>query len=56
MSKAAIRHWDTDQGRAELAKLPQRDPSNELYEATEGRWLTTSVAHEDDRWDRLSAT
>lgn len=37
----------------EDAALPQRDPGYGLYETSDGRWLTTSIAHEDDFWDRL---
>ncbi|MGK7756059.1 CaiB/BaiF CoA transferase family protein [Roseovarius sp. C03] len=40
-------------GAAEDATLPQCDPGYALYETADGRWLTTSVAHEDDFWDRL---
>ncbi|WP_417522735.1 CaiB/BaiF CoA transferase family protein [Marinovum sp.] len=37
----------------EDASLPQRDPGYALYETSDGRWLTTSVAHEDAFWDQL---
>ena len=37
----------------EEASLPQRDPGYALYETSDGRWLTTSVAHEDAYWDQL---
>lgn len=37
----------------EDAALPQRDPGYELYETKDGRWLTTSVALENDYWDQL---
>ncbi|CUH66572.1 Formyl-coenzyme A transferase [Thalassovita gelatinovora] len=38
---------------AEDAALPQRDPGYDLYQTADGRWLTTSVAHEDAYWDQL---
>jgi len=37
----------------EKTALPQKDPGYALYETADGRWLTTSIAHEDDYWDRL---
>lgn len=37
----------------EVAALPLRDPGYALYETSDGRWLTTSVAHEDPYWDQL---
>ena len=39
--------------RSDLAAAPQADPGCALYETADGRWLTTSIAHEDDYWDRL---
>ncbi|MGY3439827.1 MULTISPECIES: CaiB/BaiF CoA transferase family protein [unclassified Marinovum] len=38
---------------AEEATLPQRDPGYDLYETADGRWLTTSIAHENAYWDQL---
>ncbi|RJL05525.1 CoA transferase [Paracoccus aestuarii] len=38
----------TDQGA-----VPQADPGYGLYETADGRWLTTSIAHEDAYWDML---
>ena len=32
---------------------PQADPGYAMYETADGRWLTTSVAHEDAYWDQL---
>ena len=37
----------------EKAALPQKDPGYALYETADGRWLTTSIAHEDGYWDQL---
>jgi len=39
--------------RSDLGAIPQADPGYELYETSDGRWLTTSIAHEDAYWDRL---
>jgi crotonobetainyl-CoA:carnitine CoA-transferase CaiB-like acyl-CoA transferase len=38
---------------AEDAALPQRDPGYDLFETSDGKWLTTSIAHEDAYWDQL---
>lgn len=37
------------------AAPPQADPGYAIYQTADGRWLTTSVAHEDDYWARLCA-
>ncbi len=34
---------------------PQADPGYDIYQTSDGRWLTTSVAHEDAYWARLCA-
>lgn len=38
---------------AEDAAMPQRDPGYGVYQTADGRWLTTSIAHENAYWDRL---
>ncbi|MEP5168495.1 MAG: CaiB/BaiF CoA-transferase family protein [Shimia thalassica] len=32
---------------------PQADPGYEMYQTSDGRWLTTSIAHENAYWDQL---
>lgn len=34
---------------------PQSEPAYDLFECADGRFLTLSIAHEDDYWDRLCA-
>lgn len=39
--------------RQDAGAMPQADPGYGLYQTQDGRWLTTSIAHEDDYWDQL---
>ena len=38
---------------AEREAKPMADPGYQLYEAADGKWLTTSIANEDPNWDQL---
>lgn len=39
--------------QAEREAKPMEDPGYELYEAADGKWLTTSIANENPFWDQL---